>query len=425
MSAFEPVLLRRRGLDRSVDIDVYERTGGYRALRRALTTMTPQQVVDEVTASNLRGRGGAGFPTGRKWSFIPKDAPVKHLAVNADESEPGTFNNRVLIDADPHSVVEGILLCCYAVGIRDAYVYVRGENRGGARLLEKAIDEARASGYAGERILGSDFSCDIHVFRGAGAYICGEETALLESIEGRRPQPRSRPPFPAVVGLFGKPTVINNVATIASVTDIIDRGAAWFKGIGPENAPGTMLYCLSGHVRRPGVYELPMGTPLRELIEEHGGGLREGRRIGFVIPGASASTALVESEIDVAMDFDSLRKIGTELGAGGIVVMDESVCVIEALERFAKFFRHESCGKCVPCREGTVWQHHLLQRLNSGRGGERDVALLKSVSEQMNGKTLCALGAFAAAPQLGALRKFPEHFAAHAAGACPVRKDSR
>ena len=423
MSTFEPVLLRRRGLDRSGDLDVYEATGGYRALRKALGSMTPRQVMDEVSASNLRGRGGAGFPTGRKWSFIPKDAPVKYLAVNADESEPGTFNNRVFIDADPHALVEGILLCCYAVGIGSAYLYIRGENRAGARALERAIAQAREKGYLGKGILGTAFSCEIEVFRGAGAYICGEETALLESIEGRRPQPRSRPPFPALVGLFGKPTVINNVETLGCVPDIVDRGAAWFKSIGPETAPGPKLYCLSGHVRRPGVYERPMGTPLRELIEEHAGGIRDGKRLGFVIPGAAASTALLPSEIDVPMDFDSLKKIGTELGAGGISVMDETVCIVETLERLARFFRHESCGKCVPCREGTVWQHRLLERLADGSGDARDVEVLGSVSRQMVGRTLCAFGTFAAAPQLGALGKFSEHFAAHAArpGRCPLR----
>ncbi|HZP96067.1 MAG TPA: NADH-quinone oxidoreductase subunit NuoF [Candidatus Limnocylindria bacterium] len=423
-AAYEPVLLRRRGLERSGDIDVYERTGGYQALRKALIEMTPQSVTDLVIASNLRGRGGAGFPTGRKWSFIPKDAPVKYLAVNADESEPGTFNNRVFIDADPHALVEGILICCFAVGISAAYIYIRGENLAGARALERAIAQARAKGYVGRGILGSSFSCEIHVFRGAGAYICGEETALLESIEGRRPQPRSRPPFPAVVGLFGKPTVINNVETLGCVPSIVERGAAWFKSIGPENAPGPKMYCLSGHVARPGVYERPMGTPLRELIEEHAGGIRGGRSLGFVIPGAAASTALRPDEIDVAMDFDSLRKIGTELGAGGIMVFDDRVCIVETLERLARFFRHESCGKCVPCREGTVWQHATLVRLAERRGGAADVALLKSVSEQISGKTLCALGDFAAAPQLGALRKFPEHFQAHVEGRCPARAEA-
>ncbi|HYK97900.1 MAG TPA: SLBB domain-containing protein, partial [Candidatus Acidoferrales bacterium] len=299
MSApYEPVLLRRLGLERAQDIDVYERTGGYAALRKALAT-TPQAVTDEVIASNLRGRGGAGFPTGRKWSFIPKDATVKYLAVNADESEPGTFNNRVFIDADPHALIEGILICCFAVGITAAYIYIRGENTSGARLLERAVAQAREKGYVGRNILGTPFSCEIHVFRGAGAYICGEETALLESIEGRRPQPRSRPPFPAVVGLFGKPTVINNVETLGCVPSIVERGAAWFKSIGPEAAPGPKLYCLSGHVARPGVYERPMGTPLRELIEEHAGGIRGGRALGFVIPGAAASTALRPDEIDV------------------------------------------------------------------------------------------------------------------------------
>ena len=420
-AAYEPVLLHRRGLERSGDIDVYERTGGYQALRKAVGSMTPQAVIDEVIASNLRGRGGAGFPTGRKWSFIPKDAPVKYLAVNADESEPGTFNNRVFIDADPHALLEGILICCFAVGISAAYIYIRGENVAGARTLERAIAQAREKGYVGRGILGTAFSCEIHVFRGAGAYICGEETALLESIEGRRPQPRSRPPFPAVVGLFGKPTVINNVETLGCVPSIVERGAAWFKSIGPENAPGPKIYCLSGHVARPDVYERPMGTPLRELIEEHGGGIRGGRSLGFVIPGAAASTALTSDEIDVAMDFDSLRKIGTELGAGGIMVFDDRVCIVETLERLARFFRHESCGKCVPCREGTVWQHAILTRLAEKRGSAADIALLKSVSEQISGKTLCALGDFAAAPQLGAIKKFPEHFAAHVAGRCPTR----
>ena len=419
-AAYEPVLLRRLGDASARDIDGYERTGGYGALRKALQEMTPESVTAEVIAANLRGRGGAGFPTGRKWSFIPKDAPVKYLAVNADESEPGTFNNRVFIDADPHALIEGILLCCYAVGIGAAYIYIRGENVVGARALERAVDQARAKGYVGSGILGTAFSCEILVFRGAGAYICGEETALLESIEGRRPQPRSRPPFPAVVGLFGKPTVINNVETLGCVPSIVERGAAWFKTIGPENAPGPKLYCLSGHVAKPGVYERPMGTSLRDLFED-AGGVRDGRELGFVIPGAAASTALRPDEIDVAMEFDALRKIGSELGAGGIMVFDDRVCVVDAVERLARFFRHESCGKCVPCREGTVWQHEILKRLQAGTATDGDLPLLVTVSEQIGGKTLCALGDFAAAPPQGALRKFPEHFLAHARGACPMK----
>jgi NADH-quinone oxidoreductase subunit F len=422
--SYEPVLLRRLGLERSGDVDVYERTGGYRALRSALREHTPEAVTKEVLDANLRGRGGAGFPTGRKWSFIPKDAPRKYLAVNADESEPGTFNNRVFIDADPHALIEGILLCCYAVGIGDAYIYIRGENVAGARALERAVAQARERGYVGRGILGTDFSCEIHVFRGAGAYICGEETALLESIEGRRPQPRSRPPFPAVVGLFGMPTVINNVETLGCVPDIIDRGAAWFRSIGPENAPGPKLYCLSGHVARPGVYERPMGTSLRELLEL-AGGIRDGHGLGFVIPGAAASTALRPDEIDVAMEYDALRKAGTELGAGGIMVFDDRVCVVDVLERLARFFRHESCGKCVPCREGTVWQHEIIKRIQAGSAGAADLPLLRTVSEQIGGKTLCALGDFAASPPQGALRKFPEHFAAHLAGGCPLRAAGR
>ena len=417
---YEPVLLQRLGLERSGDLDVYERTGGYAALRTAVRERTPEAVMQEVIDSNLRGRGGAGFPTGRKWSFIPKDAPQKYLAVNADESEPGTFNNRVFIDADPHALIEGILLCCYAVGIAGAYIYIRGENVFGARALERAVEQARARGYVGTGILGSAFSCDIHVFRGAGAYICGEETALLESIEGRRPQPRSRPPFPAVVGLFGKPTVINNVETLGNVPYIVDRGAAWFKSVGPENAPGPKLYCLSGHVARPGVYERPMGTPLRALIDE-AGGIRDGRGLGFVIPGAAASTALTPDEIDVAMEYDALRKAGTELGAGGIMVFDDRVCVVDVLERLARFFRHESCGKCVPCREGTVWQHEIIKRIQVGMATEGDLPLLRAVSEQIGGKTLCALGDFAASPPQGAMQKFPDHFMAHVRGRCPLR----
>ena len=423
-AAYDPVLLQRRGLERGQDIDVYERTGGYQALRKAIGSLTPEAVTKEVSDSNLRGRGGAGFPAGRKWSFIPTDAPVKYLAVNADESEPGTFNNRVFIDADPHALLEGILLCCYAVGIGDAYIYIRGENAAGARTLERAVAQARAQGYIGRGILGSAFSCEIHIFRGAGAYICGEETALLESIEGRRPQPRSRPPFPAVVGLFGKPTVINNVETLGCVPYVIDRGAAWFKSIGPANAPGPKLYCLSGHVARPGVYERPMGTPLRELIEEHAGGILGGRELGFVIPGAAASTALLPAEIDVAMEYDALRTAGTELGAGGIMVFDDTVCIVDALARLARFFRHESCGKCVPCREGTVWQHIILERLAAGNGRSDDLVRLREVSEQIGGKTLCAFGDFAASPPQGALRKFPDHFAAHLAGGCPISRPS-
>ncbi|HEX9428654.1 MAG TPA: NADH-quinone oxidoreductase subunit NuoF, partial [Candidatus Polarisedimenticolia bacterium] len=356
--AYEPLLLRNIDKPGSETIDVYLAGGGYEGLRRTLKEMTPEKLLEEVKASGLRGRGGAGFPTGMKWSFLPKtkDKP-RYLCVNADESEPGTFKDRLLIERDPHLVLEGIILASFAIESRRAFFYIRGEFHKGARLFQKAVEEATARGFLGKNILGSGFDLDVTVYRGAGAYICGEETALLESLEGKRGLPRIKPPFPAIVGLYGCPTIINNVETLANVTLIAERGAAWYAGLGrPPKNTGPKLYCVSGHVKRPGVYEAALGIPLMELINDRAGGLlRADRKLKAVIPGGSSMRILPAAKCDVLMDFDSLVAAGSMLGSAGVVVMDDSTCMVGALLNLAAFYAHESCGQCTPCREGTGW----------------------------------------------------------------------
>ena len=406
-------LLKTVHLPDSHTLAVYKKHGGYEALAMALKK-TPDEIIDTVKRSGLRGRGGAGFPAGTKWGFVPKstDKP-KYLCVNADESEPGAFKDRIICQKDPHQLLEGSLIAAYAIGAAKIYIYIRGEFAFEARRLEDAIEEARHAGFFGKNILGSGFSCDAIVYLGAGAYICGEETGLIESIEGKRGQPRLKPPFPAVVGLFGCPTVVNNVETIVCVSHIVKNGWEWFAGIGTERNTGPKLYGLSGHVNRPGIYELPMGANLRRLIEEQGGGVPGGRRVKGVIPGGASCPVLRGDEIDVAMDFDSLARAGSLFGTGTPIVMDDTTCMVRAAWITARFFAHESCGQCTPCREGCGWLQRLLWKIETGQGEERDLDTLLSVTDQIEGNTICALGDAAAWPARGFATKFRDEFLQH------------
>jgi NADH-quinone oxidoreductase subunit F len=396
-------------------IDAYRTQGGYAAATKALREMTPESVVDVVKESGLRGRGGAGFTTGQKWSFMPKPGGPKpsYLACNADESEPGTFKDRQIMERNPHLFLEGLIIGGYAIHARAAYVYIRGEYITAFRVLSDAIRDARAAGFLGKGLFGSDREFDIHLMRGAGAYICGEETGMIESAEGRKGQPRKRPPFPAVSGLWNSPTTVNNVETVSHVPAIITRGAAWFKTIGTPASTGNTLFGISGHVNRPGVYELPLGTLLREIIEVHAGGVRGGRALKAIIPGGVSMPVLSAAQADVAMDHDSLKQVGSLLGTGGIVVMDETACMVRAAIVIARFFRHETCGQCTQCREGTAWLYKLLRRIEAGEGSLDDLKTIDSVGGYMEGQTICALSDAAAWAATGFLRRFRSEFEAH------------
>jgi NADH-quinone oxidoreductase subunit F len=403
------VKIIRRTIDQAgrLSLENYRSSGGYAAALKALTDMTPAAVLGEVKKANLRGRGGAGFPAGVKWSFIPAGgAWPRYLCVNADEGEPGTFKDHFLLSRQPHLVLEGAILAAYAVGIHTAYIYVRGEYEIVARRLEAAIAEAVEAGLLGADILGRGFALDIHVHRGAGAYVCGEETALLESLEGKRGLPRLKPPFPASVGLFGKPTVINNVETLANLPGIVLHGAEWFLSLGLPRDGGTRLFSLSGTVAKPGVYELPVGTSLRDIIFTHGGGLLPGRTLKAVIPGGLSAPILTSGEIDVAMDGDSVAAAGSMLGSGGIIVIDDSVPMLVVLDRIAKFYAHESCGQCTPCRVGTSWIRRIVRRRVAGDRRPGDIEKIGRLAGAMKGRTLCPLGDAAALPLLGLVRKF-------------------
>jgi NADH-quinone oxidoreductase subunit F len=356
--------------------------------------MRPEAVTDVVKVAGLRGRGGAGFPAGVKWSFIPEGVKPVYVVVNADESEPGTFKDRELIELNPHQVIEGIVLCAYAVGPEAAYIYGRGEFKDPFVGLQQALDDAYEKGFLGQNILDSDFSFDIYTHLGAGAYICGEETALLESLEGKLGQPRNRPPFPAQVGLYGKPTVVNNVETLANVPPIVLYGDHWYRQFGTEKSPGTKIFCLSGHVVRPGNYELPLGTPLRYLIEECGGGLPEGRVVKAILPAGASAPILPADKLDVAMDYESVQAAGSMLGSASFIVMDDTVDMVWAASKMIDFFKHESCGKCSPCREGSFWLTSVYRRLREGRGTKKDVELLETIINQMDGNCFCLLGEF-------------------------------
>jgi NADH-quinone oxidoreductase subunit F len=416
------LLTRNVGKANSTNVDAYMASGGYEPLMTALHKMTPEQVLAEVKAANLKGRGGAGFPAGLKWSFLPKGKGVlKYLVCNADESEPGTFKDRLLIENDPHQILEGIILAGWATQSAGCFFYIRGEMPQGARIFQKAVDQAYERGFLGKNILGSGFDFDVWVSRGAGAYICGEETALMESLEGKRGQPRLKPPFPAGFGVYGVPSNINNVETYANVPLILRHGAAWYNKIGTASSPGPRLFGVSGHVKRPGVYELNGSVTLRELIYEHAGGILGDRPLKAVIPGGSSVPVLTAKEIDVTMDPDGLKTVGSMLGSAGVIVMNDTVCMVKALLNLSGFYAHESCGQCTPCREGTHWMKLILQRLESGGGKVSDCDLLLEVAGNVMGRTICPLGDAAALPVQSFVTKFRDEFEAHAKeGRCPM-----
>jgi NADH-quinone oxidoreductase subunit F len=424
----EPVLTKYVKEPNSFTLEFYLKHDGYEGLRKALT-MKPGDVIEAVKASGLRGRGGAGFPTGLKWQFVLKDTPLpKYICCNADESEPGTFKDHVLMERDPHLLFEGCLIGCWAIGAKVAYIYIRGEFFHVQEVLEAELQKAYAGGYVGKNILGTGFDCDIVIHRGAGAYEAGEETALIESLEGKRAQPRIKPPFPALEGLYNCPTAVNNVETLCNLPAIITNGAAWFAALGPEKNGGPKLYCVSGHVRKPGVYEASMRTPLRELIygEPYAGGIRDGRKLKAVIPGGSSVPILLDHQLDVPASFDDVMKAGSMLGSAGIIVMDETTCMVWAARNLLYFYKHESCGKCTPCREGGDWLYKILTRIERGEGEMSDIDLLTSIGGNIAGKTLCAFGDAAATPALTTVKHFREEFEAHVReGRCTVPADWR
>jgi NADH-quinone oxidoreductase subunit F len=418
--SFERVISANWGDDSVRSLQGYEAKGGYVALRKALA-MAPEDVIQVVKDSGLRGRGGAGFPTGMKWSFVPQDTgKPTYVTVNFDESEPGTCNNRELMEREPHQLLEGAMIAAYAIRCHTVFVYCRGEYLWPGTVVQRAIAELYAKGYAGKGIMGSDFHLDVVLHRGAGAYICGEETALLSSLEGFRGQPRLRPPFPAVEGLYESPTVINNVETLCNVPHIVNRGADWFKSQGTEKAPGTKMFTISGKVERPGNYELPLGTPFRVLLEEYGGGVRDGKALKAWTPGGSSTPMLTADHVDVGLDFESISAAGSLLGTGAVMVMDQDDCVVEAARRLVAFYAHESCGKCTPCREGTWWATRVLGRIEDGYGRPEDLPLLGEVGQNILFRAFCALADGAVSPISSTLEHFMAEFEEHVRlGRCP------
>jgi NADH-quinone oxidoreductase subunit F len=401
---------------------VYEELGGYGALRKALTEMTPDQVLRELDASGLRGRGGAGFSLGKKASFLPHGDIEKYLCCNADESEPGAFKDRELMHRNPHQLIEGIMIAAYAAGARHAFIYIRGEYVEQAELLERALGEAHERGYVGDDILGSGFSCSLVLHRGAGAYICGEETALLDSLEGKRGSPRLRPPFPANRGLFQGPTLINNVETLSNVPHIVEHGAEWFRSFGTEKSPGTKVVSVSGNVQRPGNYEVELGVPARHLIFDLAGGPPPGRRVKCWFPGGSSAPVLTEQHLDLPYDFEHMAEAGSMLGSGSIIVVDDSVPIVLVALRVAQFYRHESCGKCVPCREGTNWTVKMLERIDRGEATPMDLDVMGSVQDNIVGNCLCVLGDSMALPIASMIKHFRGEFEEHMARSAALRQ---
>jgi len=417
----DPILTKYIREPNSYSLDFFLQHQGYEGLRKSLG-MQPNEVIDLVKASGLRGRGGAGFPTGLKWQFVLKDTPLpKYICCNADESEPGTFKDHVLMERNPHLLFEGCLIGSWAIGAKVAYIYIRGEFYHVQKLMEAELKKAYAQGYVGKNIMGSGFDCDIVIHRGAGAYEAGEETALIESLEGKRAQPRIKPPFPAVSGLYNCPTAVNNVETLCNLPPIVLNGAEWFTSLGPEKNGGPKLYCVSGHVKKPGVYETGMKTTLRELIYDYAGGPFDGRKIKAVIPGGSSVPVLLDHQLDVPASFDDVVKAGSMLGSAGIIVMDDTTCMVWAAKNLLYFYRHESCGKCTPCREGGDWLYKILTRIEAGEGQMSDIDLLVSVGNNIVGKTLCAFGDAAATPALTTVKNFRDEFEAHVReGRCTV-----
>jgi len=415
MSARGPLLFADIETEGLRSIDTYRKGGGYEMVKAWIGgKKSPEECIEVVKASGLRGRGGAGFPTGLKWSFVPKDSPKpRYLVCNADESEPGTFKDRELMEKNPHLLIEGMILSAYAIKANTGYLYLRGEFETIQRILDRAIGEAHAAGLIGDKVAGGDFSFQLHTHLGAGAYICGEETALLSSLEGYRGQPRLKPPFPAVEGLYACPTIVNNVETLMNVPHILKNGAPWFRQWGTEKSPGTKIFSVSGPVKRPGNYEVPLGMPLSQLLNDQCGGLREGVKVKAVIPGGSSVPLLPASMLDTGLDFEAMVAAGTLLGSGGVIVIDDRTCIGDALYNITRFYEHESCGKCTPCREGTYWMSEIFERLESGHGREKDIDLLWDVSDNIMGKSFCALGDAAAMPVLGAIKHFREEFEHH------------
>lgn len=406
------ILLRHRNNPNLSSLEEYRKQGGFEAFHKVLTSMQPEEVTQIVKASGLRGRGGAGFPTGLKWSFIDNKKWPHYVVANADESEPGTFKDREIMEGNPFQFLEGVAIAAYAVQANSAYIYLRGEFWQLARMLDQKIAEMEAEGLLGERIAGTDYSLRLHAHLGAGAYICGEETALLESLEGKLGQPRLRPPFPPSYGLYGKPTIVNNVETLANVPLIIERGADWYRSIGTERSPGPKVFSLSGKVNRPGNYELPLGTTFRKLIFEHGGGIPDGHKVKAIMA-AGASSALIpatEEALDTPMDYESVPRLGAQLGSASIIVIDDTVGIDWVLRKTLHFFSHESCGKCTPCREGTYWMRHIIDRIHAGQATWEDVELLNEVAGQIKGKCLCALGEFSVEAVMSGIDRFPEDF---------------
>jgi len=404
------VVSKNFAIEGSETLDVYLANDGYKAFRKA-REMTPEAIVEEVKTSGLRGRGGAGFPTGLKWSFVPRNSPKPRvIVVNADESEPGTCKDRLLMEYDPHQLIEGILIAGLAVDAHKGYIYIRGEYRYLIDEMDRAIDEAYAKGYLGNNVAGTGFQFDLCTHSGAGAYECGEETALLDSIEGKRGIPRMKPPFPAVAGAWALPTLLNNVETFSAIPAIIRDGGAAFAALGTPKNGGTRLVCISGHVNKPGVYELPLGFPMMKAIYEVAGGIPGGKKLKAVVPGGSSCPILRADECDIPMDYDTLAKVGSMLGSGGMVVLDETTDMVRFALRIMKFYAHESCGWCIPCREGTTWLKKILQRFYEGQGRREDISLLGELSKNMLGRTFCALGDAAALPTISIVEKFTEDF---------------
>jgi len=388
----KPVLMKGIGELDLRSIDVYKKQGGYEMLERAVKTMQPTEIVAIVDKSGLRGRGGAGFPTGRKWQFLPDNGEPRYLVCNSDEAEPGTFKDRMLLEETPHQIIEGILIGAYAIRSHHAFIYIRGEFQRGYEIFMQALQQARAAGYVGKGICGSDYDLELTVHRGAGAYICGEETALLNSLEGKRGEPRLKPPFPAVKGLYGKPTVVNNSETLSYLIPILRHGAEWFAAVGTERSKGYKIVSISGHVKKPGNYEVPLGVTLRQLIDDCAGGLRDGRKFMAVQPGGGSSACLFEEHLDLPYDYESMAKNGTMLGSGAMVVFDDTTDFVKAALALVRFFSHESCGQCTPCREGGHWLERMLERILAGEGVSSDVDMLVNVSHQITGLNLCPLG---------------------------------